>query len=106
MYDFSVEMTDDEFAELQSKQYRNGESLDHTLLRLAGLRPEPEEVPPASMDTLARKMAEGMAKEGDRTLLGALLERVHHGRSCLAPVGGRCSCGLSWAMKGPSCSSE
>lgn len=39
----AVELNDEQTPALQLAQYRNGESLSHTLLQLAKLAPEPEE---------------------------------------------------------------
>jgi hypothetical protein len=37
---FEIYLTPEEFKKIQEAQYRNGENLDDTLLRMAGIRPE------------------------------------------------------------------
>lgn len=48
----NIELNDEQTLALQRAQYRNGESLEHTLLRLAGLAPEPQRGAPVK-DSMA-----------------------------------------------------
>jgi hypothetical protein len=46
----TVELNSEQTLALQRAQYRNGESLSHALLRLAGLIPEPNSDETSSFD--------------------------------------------------------
>ncbi len=70
----TVELNDEQTLALQLAQYRNGESLSHTLLRLAGLVPEPKPYEMSVYDLMSKRAREELSQREDARLL-ALIER-------------------------------
>ena len=69
----TVELSDEQFRTLQLAQYRNGESLSHTLLRLAKLAPEPKPGPPIA-PMLYQSITAQILQAEDARILEALNE--------------------------------
>jgi hypothetical protein len=72
----NIELNEEQTLALQMAQYRNGETLSHTMLRLAGLVPEPEpglnkESPYDVMSAQCRKDLERLEDERVFALLEA-----------------------------------
>lgn len=70
----TVELNDKQTLALQLAQYRNGESLSHTLLRLAGLAPEPERCKELAYDLMSAQAQEDLKRVEDARFLKALTE--------------------------------
>ncbi len=66
----TVELNDEQILALQLAQYRNGESLSHTLLRLAKLAPEP--CTGFTHDFVAAQIREDLTRAGDARLFQTL----------------------------------
>lgn len=70
----TVELNDEQTLALQLAQYRNGENLSHTLLRLAGLAPEPERCKELAYDLVSAQAQEDLRRAEDARFLRALTE--------------------------------
>ena len=70
----TVELNDEQTLALQLAQYRNGENLSHTLLRLAGLAPEPERCKELAYDLVSAQAQEDLKRVEDARFLRALME--------------------------------
>lgn len=69
----TVELNPEQTLALQRAQYRNTESLEHTLLRLAGLVPEPKPNEMSVYDLMSKQAQEELNRQEDARLL-ALIE--------------------------------
>lgn len=70
----TVELNDEQTLALQLAQYRNGESLPHTLLRLAGLAPKPERCKELVYDLMSAQVQEDLKRVEDARFLRSLME--------------------------------
>lgn len=70
----TVELNEEQTLALQLAQYRNGESLSHTLLRLAGLAPEPERCKEGAYDIASAQAQEDLRRAEDARFLSVLRE--------------------------------
>lgn len=70
----TVELNAEQTLALQRAQYRNGEELSHTLLRLAGLVPEPTPNEMSVYDLMSAQVQEELCRQEDARLLAAIEE--------------------------------
>jgi len=74
-----VELTPEQLRILQRAQYRNMEPLEHTLLRLAGLAPEPKPNEMSVYDLMSKQAQEELTRQEDARVL-ALVEEWDVGK--------------------------
>ena len=76
----TVELTEEQLRTLQRAQYRNGEKLAHTLLRLAKLVPDPKPEAIPVYDLLPEtRMRQEIMQQEDARILAFLLELTGEG---------------------------
>lgn len=74
-----VELTPEQLRILQRAQYRNTEPLEHTLLRLAGLAPEPKPHEMSVYNLMSKQVQEELTRQEDARVL-ALVEEWDVGK--------------------------
>jgi len=97
----TVELNDEQTLALQRAQYRNGESLEHTLLRLAGLVPEPTPNKMPVYDLMSAQAQEELYRQEDARLLAAIEEWASiERRECAAVVAWLRKKAVDWGADG------
>ena len=68
----TIELTEEQLRTLQRAQYRNGEKLAHTLLRLAKLVPDPKPEEMSVYDMMSAQAQKVLEQQEDERLFAAI----------------------------------